>query len=309
LYYGYFFLYNVAMLLSQAGWITIPDALEEPIPLPPFTMHWQILVNLIFLAALLAFLIRRFTIARQGEERYAGQMEAARQVQQVLLPEAIAQVPGFAVDCVYFPAELVGGDFFQILPAGQGGLLIVMGDVAGKGLPAAMMVSVLVGAIRTEAAHNTDPATLLSSLNERMVGRSEGRFTTCLCAHISTEGMLSMANAGHLAPYRNGFELPLPGALPLGMLANLTYESVAIQLQPGDRLTFVSDGVVEAQNKTGELLGFDRTKELSTQSALKIAEVASQFGQADDITVVTIEFQGTPANFQVATSPAAASIA
>jgi hypothetical protein len=299
LYYGYFFLYNLAILLSQAGWITLPDALQEPIPLPPFTMHWQILVNLIFLAALLAFLIRRFTIARQGEERYAGQMEAARQVQQVLLPEAIAQVPGFAVECVYFPAELVGGDFFQILPAGSGGLLIVIGDVAGKGLPAAMMVSVLVGAIRTEAAHNTDPATLLSSLNERMVGRSEGRFTTCLCAHISPDGKLEMANAGHLAPYRNGLELPLTGALPLGMLGNLSYDPDALQLNPGDRLTFVSDGVVEAQGKSGELFGFDRTQRLSSKSALEIAETARQFGQTDDVTVVTIEFLGDPAAIPV----------
>jgi hypothetical protein len=98
LYYGFFFLYNLALLLSQAGWIVMPDALLEPLPLPPFTMHWQILVDLIFLAALLAFLIRRFTQARQGEERYTTQLEAARQVQHLLLPEAIPQVAGFAID-------------------------------------------------------------------------------------------------------------------------------------------------------------------------------------------------------------------
>ncbi len=78
------------------------------------------------------------------------------------------------------------------------------------------------------------------------------------------------------------------------MLGGIPYEPVTAQLQPGDRLTFVSDGVVEAQNKTGELLGFDRTQELSTRSAAEIAETANRFGQVDDITVVTIDFLGSP---------------
>ena len=104
-----------------------------------------------------------------------------------------------------------------------------------------------------------------------------------------------LANAGHLPPYRNGRELPMPGALPLGMLTGVSYELITTQLMPGDRLTFVSDGVVEAQNRSGELLGFDRTQELSTQSAAEIAEIANRFGQVDDITVVTIEFVGSPA--------------
>jgi phosphoserine phosphatase RsbU/P len=292
LYFGFFFLYNLALALSQAGWIVMPDVLLTPLPLPPFTMHWQILVNLIFLAALLAFLIRRFTQARQGEERYATQLEAARQIQQVLVPEAIASVPGFAIDCVYHPAEEVGGDFFQILPIPQGGLLIVMGDVAGKGLPAAMMVSVLVGAIRTEAAHTSDPATILASLNERMFGRSQGGFTTCLCLRITAKGELTASSAGHLSPYRNGQELTLPPAIPLGILSAAHYESATFTLIPGQRLTLVSDGVLEAQSPSGELLGFDRTRELSTKPAAAIAAAAQAFGQNDDITVVTVQYRG-----------------
>jgi hypothetical protein len=294
-YYGFFFLYSLALLLSQASWIVMPDLLLEPLPLPPFTMHWQIVANLIFLAALLAFLIRRFTKALQGEERYASQLEAARQVQQLLLPEDIPQAPGFLIDCVYHPAEEVGGDFFQILPASGGALLVVVGDVAGKGLPAAMMVSVMVGCIRTEAAHTSDPAQLLASLNERTVGRCHGGFTTCLCLRIASDGLVTLASAGHLSPYCDGAEIPLHPALPLGILANLTYETSTLQLQPGQRLTLVSDGVLEAQSRHGELFGFDRTRELSTQPAAQIAETAQNFGQNDDITIVTIEFRGKPA--------------
>ncbi len=166
------------------------------------------------------FLIRRFTIARRREERWEGALEAARQVQNLLLPEAIPQVPGFSIDCIYRPADAVGGDFFQILSCGDGNLLIVIGDAAGKGLPAAMMVSMIVGAIRTEAAHTTDPSELASALNNRMTGRNADEFgsgfTTCLCAHLSADGRLVMANAGHIPPYRNGREMAMPGALSAG---------------------------------------------------------------------------------------------
>jgi phosphoserine phosphatase RsbU/P len=291
---------NITIALNQLGLEADPRPFETPFITSPYTVHPYVLAQLLFLLAMLAFLIRRFTIARRREERWEGALEAARQVQNLLLPEAIPQVPGFSIDCIYRPADAVGGDFFQILPCGDGDLLIVVGDVAGKGLPAAMMVSMIVGAIRTEAVHTTDPSELASALNHRMTGRSANQlgsgFTTCLCAHLSASGRLVLANAGHIPPYRNGREMGMPGALPLGMLGGITYEHVTAQLQPGDRLTFVSDGVVEAQDKTGELLGFDRTQELSTRSAAEIAETANRFGQVDDITVVTIDFLGTSAS-------------
>ena len=243
------------------------------------------------------FLILRFTRARRREVWLAGELEAARQIQQVLLPDQLDQCAGFLVDCVYQPAEQVGGDFFQQIGDPEGGMLVVIGDVSGKGLPAAMLVSVLVGAIRAEAAHGTDPIVVLRSLNQRMIGRAHGGFTTCLAAHITANGLLTMANAGHLAPYLNGEEVDLPGALPLGILAEPDYESMTVQLAPGDRLTFVSDGVVEAQAKLlpkpGELFGIDLTRALSVFPAQRIASAASGFGESDEITVVTVEFSGS----------------
>jgi serine phosphatase RsbU (regulator of sigma subunit) len=217
-----------------------------------------------------------------------GELAAAQQVQQVLLPEQIEPVPGFAVETVYQPAQQVGGDFFQILPDGDGGLLIVVGDVAGKGLPAAMLVSVLVGAIRATADRTNSPQEILVSLNERLVGRGGAGFSTALAAHIRGNGTVTIANAGHLSPYLDGREVELPGALPLGVVSNTAYDTTEFHLNPGSRLTFYSDGVIEAQNLRGELFGFDRAKEISTQPAAAIAEAAKQFGQEDDITVVTI---------------------
>jgi len=253
------------------------------------------------------FLILRFTRARRHEAWLAGEFEAARQIQQVLLPDQQYQCPGFKVECIYQPAQQVGGDFFQQIGDDQCGMLIVVGDVSGKGLPAAMLVSVLVGAIRTEAARGTDPVSMLLCLNDRMMGRAHGGFTTCLAAHITQGGLLTLANAGHLPPYLNGEEIDLVGALPLGILSATEYEYTAIQLQPGDRLTFVSDGVVEAQSKLhgnkDELFGFDRTRALSRQPAAVIAESARVFGQNDDITVVTVEYYGVDAVAGAVTTP------
>ena len=292
---GYYLADNVAIVLNQVGWTRFPRIFEVPLPLPPFTVQTGILLHLVFLLALLVFLIRRFTHARRREVWLAGEFEAARQVQQVLLPDQLDQCPGFTVECIYQPADQVGGDFFQQIADGKCGMLIVVGDVSGKGLPAAMLVSVLVGAIRAEAAHGTDPAIMLASLNARMMGRLHGGFTTCLAAHLSAEGLLTVANAGHLPPYLNGQEFGVPGTLPLGLVAHAHYECTTACLAPGDRLTFVSDGVVEAQSKSGELFGFDRTRELSRMPAASIARSAQAFGQQDDITVVTVEFSGTTA--------------
>jgi phosphoserine phosphatase RsbU/P len=253
-----------------------------------FSIALNCLSNLCFSLSLAIIMVLRSNRQSRQQALLEGELEAAREVQQVILPEAVESVPGFTVESVYQPAQQVGGDFFQILPDNRGGLLIVVGDVAGKGLPAAMLVSVLVGAIRTVADDTNDPAVMLSRLNNRLVGRSHGGFSTALAAHITAEGWVSIANAGHLSPYLDGEEVELPGALPLGILSNAAYEANQFHLASGSRLTFYSDGVVEAQNRAGELFGFDRARDLSTKSAAEIVRAAKQFGQSDDITVVTI---------------------
>ncbi len=218
------------------------------------------------------------------------EMAAAREIQQVIVPEREGSFPGYTVESVYQPAQQVGGDFFQVLPAADDGLLIVVGDVAGKGLPAAMLVSMLVGSIRTIAEDSSDPALMLRRLHDRLVGRTVGGFATALAAHINCDGLVTIASAGHLSPYLDGKEVELAGALPLGIAdGGGKFEPKRFELRPGSRLTFYSDGVVEALNKKGELFGFERARVISTKPASAIAEAAVEFGQADDITVVTIE--------------------
>jgi serine phosphatase RsbU (regulator of sigma subunit) len=104
------------------------------------------------------------------------------------------------------------------------------------------------------------------------------------------DGGVIIANAGHLAPYRNGEEVCLDDGLPLGLADDFEYGETTIQLAAGDRLTMMSDGVVEAQNAARELFGFERTRAISRESAEEIAGVAQRFGQEDDITVMTLDF-------------------
>jgi len=231
---------------------------------------------------------RRHIRAQAEKAQLDAEMAAAREVQRLMLPDEAESTPGYLVNFVYRPALELGGDFFQILPDGKSGFLLVLGDVAGKGLAAAMHVSMLVGVIRTVALETNDPAVILGKLHDRLVGRTSG-VSTALAAHVSATGLVTIANAGHLSPYLDGREIELPGALPLGIPEGGHYDAVRFELAQGSRLAFYSDGVVEAQGTSGELFGFERARGISTESAEVIAEKAVQFGQADDITVVTVE--------------------
>jgi phosphoserine phosphatase RsbU/P len=131
---------------------------------------------------------------------------------------------------------------------------------------------------------------MLDALNDRLLERNNDGFVTGIALRIDANGRLMLANAGHLPPYLNGKELPLEGSLPLGIQPDLRYPAAVFDLDPGDGLTLLSDGVIEATNGARELFGFDRTCAISTQPAARIAEVARRFGQQDDITVLRIQY-------------------
>lgn len=215
------------------------------------------------------------------------EFEAAREVQQQLVAPAV-DVRGFKIESVYAPAKQVGGDFFRILPGGDGSLLVVVGDVSGKGLKAAMTVSAIMGALR--GCTSREPAEILAYLNRVLYGQIGpiGGFVTCCVTLIASDGTMTHANAGNPAPYRNGKEMAVESGVPLGILAENCYAETHYQIAPGDQLKFVSDGVIEATSPTGELYGFERTQAISNQSADSIAETARQFGQEDDITVLSV---------------------
>ena len=254
----------------------------------PIYIDFRDMADILSMLSLALIILLRSNRMSREQAVLESEVANAREVQQVILPEAVETVPGFRIESIYEPDREVGGDFFQIVPVGSG-LLLVMGDVAGKGLPAAMLVSVLVGAIRTVVQYTHSPTEVLAQLNDRMIGRANGGFATALAALFSSDGLVTIASAGHLPPYLDGNEIALTGVLPLGIRGKAAYEAVKLRLEPGRRLTFYSDGVIEARDKHGELFGFDRGRAISTEPAAAIAKAAQQFGQADDITVVVIE--------------------
>jgi serine phosphatase RsbU (regulator of sigma subunit) len=227
---------------------------------------------------------------RRRQSEIEMEVKSAREVQHVLIPEETPAIPGYSVASVYKPAAEVGGDFFQVMPQTDGGALIVVGDVSGKGLKAAMTVSLIVGTLRTLADYTQRPAEILRGVNRRLIGRIDGGFVTCVVLHIAANGDTTVANAGHLAPFRDGKELPVTGSLPLGLSSNVVYDELTFRLLEDETLTLYTDGIVEARNSRGELFGFDRLSALldTRPEVGKIVDAAEAFGQEDDITALSI---------------------
>jgi hypothetical protein len=250
----------------------------------PIPIHFASIADFTGILVIVLIIFVRFLRIQRDQEHVTSELAAARSVQELMIPQEKLATPGFEVDSIYSPANEVGGDFFHVQTTGDGGLLVVIGDVAGKGLKAAMNVSMLMGALRRTSERS--PANILESLNRVLTGSES--FTTCQAAWFGANGELLLANAGHLPPYLNSQEIALPGALPLGVLPDVHYEEVKLYLHPGDRMLLLSDGVVEARRPSGEIFGFDRVHNLSNQSAFYVAEAAKDFGQEDDITVLTV---------------------
>jgi hypothetical protein len=286
----FFSLENAARMVGQLG---LPSVSQDVI-WNGLDIDLRGVSFVLFAAVMLIAMTFRLRRIQDRNRQVEQEIAAARSVQQVLIPDELPSVPGLTVESAYLPAQEVGGDFFQVLPLGRDGesAFIVLGDVSGKGLRAAMTVSLIVGTLRTYAEFYSSPADLLAGLNRRLHGRGDG-FATCLALLIAPSGQVTLANAAHPNPYLDGVEVLSDNDLPLGLSLEVAYSERSFQLEPGQRLTLVTDGVLEATSAaTRELFGFERTQAVSGKTAAEIAEAARSFGlgapQADDITVLTI---------------------
>jgi sigma-B regulation protein RsbU (phosphoserine phosphatase) len=243
--------------------------------------------------AMTLLLIQRIRETNRERAALAAEMRAAQEIQRILVPQRIESAPGFEVEAVFLPAQEVGGDFYRFRVLADGTQWMLLGDVSGKGAAAGMTGAMLLGACEGHTADS--PAALLGHLNRVLCESQVGGFATCLCARIEPDGTVLIANAGHLAPYLDRKEIQLENGLPLGLMPEANYLEESLHLADGNAITFLSDGVVEAQDSNGELFGFDRTQVLSGKPAAEIAEAAQRFGQRDDITVLRISFAATPA--------------
>ena len=279
------------------GW-TIGDKLAQPL----FSINGNdvkpaTILGALLLVAIVAAVFVSYREERQTEMLLAHEFNSARELQRMLIPEDQHSVPGYAVSSSYRPALEVGGDFFQLIPVNtdpNGSSIILLGDVSGHGLKAALTVSFVMGITRVLAELHPEPGPLLTEMNQRLCGQLENAFVTCIAVRIDRLGTCTLSSAGHPPPFLNWRSLEVPGALPLGLDVTARYDQKTLQFDLGDHLALYTDGLLEARNKSGELYGFERLQKLfaANPTASEAAEEAVRFGQDDDVTVVTLAYQG-----------------
>ena len=280
-------LFDLGTASIYLGWRPF-NFLVQAVQIGPIALQLVDIGTILFLLSIAIVMLFRFTRIGREQARAAAELMAAREIQRRLVPEVLPNLPNCRIEAAYFPAQEVGGDFYQVLPHSNGSVMIVLGDVSGKGLKAAMTGALAIGALRSLAADISDPGPLLARLNREILRGQDGGFITCICVKFDPNGELTISNAGHLAPYKNGEELTIEGGLPLGLAPDLVYSESCFAFTCGDTLMLLSDGVVEARNSKGELFGFERTQAISSGMAAEIASAAMKFGQEDDITVVKL---------------------
>ena len=238
------------------------------------------------------------------KQRLVKDMEFARTVQESFLPQQAPDVQSYRFSAHYTPALEVGGDFYDFIYLDQNRTGIVIGDVSGKGVPAALYMAKLGSDMRTLAFTEKMPAEALMKLNDLLAGRSRrGMFATLLYIELdAATGIMTLSNAGHLPPIIKKADgslvkLETAGGAPLGMLPGMKLFQEEAKLERGDTVVLYTDGIVEAMNAKEELYGFDRFEELIKKSlsgpgALKdaiIGDVNRFTGlspQHDDMTLV-----------------------
>lgn len=235
------------------------------------------------------------------------ELTIAHDIQTSLLPSATPEIEQLEIAAYTMPARQVSGDYFQYLPMPNGRLGIAVGDVSGKGIPAAMLMAVITTAMRDEIARNARPSDLLNALNQRLLERMKAtHVNSALLVGVFDPATryLEIANGGMVQPYlRDGRDwafLPV-GGYPLGVSQRMAYDSKTITLEPGAMLLLMTDGVIEAQNTGGEFFGFDRLeallngqpRDMSAQTLVDriLAAVRDHLGDEeaqDDMTILAI---------------------
>ncbi len=244
--------------------------------------------------------------AQVGEhERIEQELRTAQEIQHTFLPKDVPAIRGWQLVPYYQSAREVGGDFYDFLPFEDGRLGLVIGDVAGKGIPAALVMTATRTMIRTAAQETASPGEVFARANELLYAEIPARmFVTCFYAILDpTSGFMRYANAGHDLPYRRckeGVSELRATGMPLGLMPGSLYEEHEVTIAFGESLLFYTDGLVEAHNPRREMFGFPRLKTLLEKQSdgtllfnLLLSELKNFTGEAweqeDDITLVTLQ--------------------
>ncbi|HET9253446.1 MAG TPA: SpoIIE family protein phosphatase [Candidatus Eisenbacteria bacterium] len=240
------------------------------------------------------------------------ELSVARRIQQQSLPTKLPQTSGFGLAALNAPSKFVGGDYYDTVQLGPDRYLVAIADVAGKGVPAALLASMVQASIRTQAFDRQPVGVIMERLN-RLVHEAtpEDRFATCFLAEVSADGLrLSSSNAGHNYPIlrssEGGCRVLDQGGIPLGIEPEHTYTGSDTVLRPGDTLLMYTDGITDARNRLGEDFGEERLLEVvkrlpdrltADEIIREVADEVSRFTdgaeQIDDITLVALKAYGS----------------
>lgn len=278
--------------------------------LTPWTGNVEPVGFLLFVCGLGMVAARRVFGDQERLAAIRQELATARAIQESILPGPPPRIEGLDLASRYVPATEVAGDFYEFLPGEGRRLGILVADVSGHGVPAALVASMLKVAVAAQAPHAASPGRVLSEINAIFHGKLKNQFITALYVHLDLEaGRMTAASAGHPPPLvwrgREGRieELP-PGGVVLGRLRQAAYSEVTVPLAPGDRVLLFTDGIPEALSLGGEMFGEERLREIlaghSSQSAEATAEalvdqVAAWTGRTafdDDLTLVVAGIGG-----------------
>jgi sigma-B regulation protein RsbU (phosphoserine phosphatase) len=251
-------------------------------------------------------------VERERErQRLEQEINIARDIQQGLLPRDFREYPHLSVTGFNLPCLAVGGDYFDVFPLGDNRTAFLIADVSGKGLGAAIVTTMLQGAL-SGMTLGIDPARVFNHVNRFLCDHSEvGRYATVFFGILDQEGHLEFINAGHPSPIliRGGKaeEAFTEGSYPVGLVPEAQYTAVCLKLEPGDTLVLFSDGVTEAMDPNEQMFGIARLRELLTgqlecpleQLQKCVLEAVETFArgahQADDLTLLIVRYRATAA--------------
>jgi sigma-B regulation protein RsbU (phosphoserine phosphatase) len=235
-------------------------------------------------------------------------LRIAAEIQRALLPEGTYETDVADLAAASIPCRTVGGDFFDYVDLGERGFGFALGDVAGKGAPAALLAAAVQSNFVAQAPVSTDPADTMVRVNTALLRRAiDARFATMFHGAVLRNGRLSFSNAGQEPPLvvrKDRVEWLETGGPVLGLLSIATYEWETVTLDPGDLVVICSDGVTEARNEAGDEFGRDRLVEAmqgchgwKPEAALEqllgsVRKFSEGAAQADDITALVLRYRG-----------------
>jgi len=243
------------------------------------------------------------------KEKLEHELEIARVIQESMLPKQIPDVPGWQITARWQPARAVSGDFYDFLPYPDGRLGMLIADVTGKGVPAALVMAVTCSVLRSVVGSETSPGAILERVNHLLCpSMPPNMFVTCLYGLLDpASGILRFANAGHNLPIKvaQGIVQKLPATgMPLGLLPGMTYQENETCLQPGSGLLLYTDGITEAHNSNGEIFGVPHLQACLAEVPFRPEVVdhlltrldeftGTDWEQEDDLTFVVLTYPAT----------------